>query len=229
MILSRLALAWLIICAAFALDLHPAAAQSGEASPPAPNSTPPPKPEDLRALADLLAKPEIQDWLRNPNLAAPSPAEPSAPSLHEAVSGEIDDARTQLRELAETVPEMPQELAQARRALMSDLQQRPIPAILLPVLFFAALGSLCEWLYWRTTGGIRRSINVRWAETPSARLRGVGFRLLYGAGQVAAFAAGSVGAFLLFDWAPLLQRFVIAYLLVFLGIRFAHVLGRVVL
>src|SRR5262245_16511406 len=117
MIVRRLALAWLVVVAAFVLDLSPAAAQSGEAPSVAPDSAPPPKPEDLRALADLLAKPEIQSWLRNPNLAATSPTEEAKPSLHEAVSGEIDDARTQLRELAETVPEMPQALAQARRTL----------------------------------------------------------------------------------------------------------------
>ena len=205
-----------------------AQAQSGE-SPAAQSAPAQPKPEDLRALADLLAKPEIQAWLRNPTAAPPAATEAEGPSLQKAVSDQVSAARTQLREIAETAPEMGHELAQARQTLMNDLQERPIPAILLPVVLFAALGWLCEWLYWRTTGGVRRRINVRWAETPAARLRGVGFRLLYGAGQVAAFAAGSVGAFLLFDWAPLLQRFVIAYLLVFLGIRFAHVLGRVVL
>jgi small-conductance mechanosensitive channel len=218
----------LSILVGLAVNAERACAQSSEA-PPAQSAPTPPQPEDLRALADLLAKPEIQAWLRNP--APPAPAQDSAqePTLQEAVSDQVDAARTQLREIAETAPEMPQDLAQARRTLMNVLQQRPLPAILLPVLLFAALGSLCEWIYWRTTGGLRLRINVRWAETPAARVRGVAFRLLYGVGQVAAFAAGSIGAFLLFDWLPLLQHFVIAYLVVFLGIRFAHVLGRVVL
>jgi small-conductance mechanosensitive channel len=226
-ILRRSICAVVLVLAGLTMSAGWAQAQSGPA--PAAQSAPAaPKPEDLRALADLLAKPEIQAWLRNPTPTA-APSDAAVTSLQEAVSDQVDAARTQLREIAEIAPEMPEDLAQARRTLMNDLRQRPIPAILLPVLFFAALGSLCEWLYWRTTGGVRRGINVRWAETPAARVRGVGFRLLYGVGQVGSFAAGSVGAFLLFDWAPVLQRFVIAYLLVFLGIRFAHVLGRVVL
>ncbi len=38
------------------------------------------------------------------------------------------------------------------------------------------------------------------------RLRAVGLRTAYGLGLLLAFALGSVGAFLLFDWPPLLKR-----------------------
>lgn len=226
MIVCRLVFACLIVIAVLALDIGPAAAQSGGAAAAEPSA---PKPEDLRALADLLAKPEIQAWLRNPTAVSPEPAKDSTPSLQLTVSNQVNAARSQFEELVKTAPEMPRELAQARLVLMDDLRARPILAILLPFLFFACLGLLLEWIYWRTTGGLRRVINVRWAETPSARMRGVVFRLLYGLGEVAAFAVGSVGAFMAFDWAPLLQRFVINYLLAFLVIRFAYVLGRVVL
>src|SRR5262245_47525088 len=169
------------ICAV-ALVLAGSVMTSGGAWAQAVGTSPPdsapaaPRPEDLRALADLLAKPEIQAWLRNPTLPNPAATQPDGPSLQEAVSDQVDAARSQLRELVETAPEMPQELAQARRTLMNDLRQRPIPAILLPVLFFAALGSLCEWLYWRTTGGVRRRINVRWAVMTDARVSIVSFR-----------------------------------------------------
>jgi len=211
-----------------ALDVEQATAQSTEA--PAAEANPaPPRREDLRALADLLGKPEIQAWLRSQESAAATPIETPKPSLHEAVSSEIDAARDRLRELAETAPQMPEELAQARRSLMNELRDRPVLVVLMPVLFFATLGFLLEWVYWRTTGGIRARIKARWADTPSARIRGVGFRILYGLAEVTAFAVGSIGAFLLFNWAPLLQRFVVAYLLVFLGIRLANVAGRVVL
>jgi hypothetical protein len=44
-----------------------------------------------------------------------------------------------------------------------------------------------------------------------------------------AFAIGSVGAFLLFEWPPLLKQIVLAYLLVFLIVRLVLVLGRFLL
>jgi small-conductance mechanosensitive channel len=44
-----------------------------------------------------------------------------------------------------------------------------------------------------------------------------------------AFAIGSVGAFLLFEWPPLLKQIVLAYLMVFLIVRLVLVLGRFLL
>jgi small-conductance mechanosensitive channel len=187
-----------------------------------------PNPEDLRALADLLAKPEIQAWLRDPRTVLQEGAR-AGPTLHEAVSGQVDAARQELQELAKAAPDMPRELAEARRTLMEELRRRPVLAILIPVLIFAVLGAGCEWLYWRFSGGLRERIRRRWAETPAARLRGVTYRLLYGTGAVLAFAVGSIGVFLMFNWTPLLQDLVVAYLMVFLGARWAHILGRVVL
>ncbi|HEX8497199.1 MAG TPA: mechanosensitive ion channel domain-containing protein, partial [Actinomycetales bacterium] len=66
-------------------------------------------------------------------------------------------------------------------------------------------------------------------DTVRGRLRAVGLRFAYGLGVLLAFALGSVGAFLLFDWPPLLRKAVLAYLLVFLIVRLTLVLGRVVL
>src|SRR3546814_4223597 len=54
----------------------------------------------------------------------------------------------------------------------------------------------------------------------------VAVRLAYGVGIVAAFAIGSVGAFLVFDWPPLLRQIVLAYLLAFLTLRVALTFSR---
>ena len=60
-------------------------------------------------------------------------------------------------------------------------------------------------------------------------MRAVGRRASYGLGVLLAFAVGSVGAFLLFEWPPLLKEIVLAYLMVFLIIRLVLVLGRFLL
>ena len=49
--------------------------------------------------------------------------------------------------------------------------------------------------------------------TANERLRMIGMRLAFGLAHVAIFALGSLGAFLVFDWPPLLRRIVLAYLI----------------
>ena len=71
----------------------------------------------------------------------------------------------------------------------------------------------------------RKRINELPLETVGDRLRAVAMRLAFGAGLVAAFALGSVGAFLAFDWPPLLREIVLGYLLAFLALRLALVVG----
>ena len=61
------------------------------------------------------------------------------------------------------------------------------------------------------------------------RLQLIGLRLAFGLALVATFGVGSIGAFLVFEWPPLLRTVVLAYLLAVLLIRLALVLGRVVL
>ena len=66
-------------------------------------------------------------------------------------------------------------------------------------------------------------------ETVRDRLRAIGMRTAYGLCMLLAFAIGSIGAFLLFHWPPLLKQIVLAYLLVFLIVRLVLVLGRILL
>jgi small-conductance mechanosensitive channel len=67
------------------------------------------------------------------------------------------------------------------------------------------------------------------SRTSSIRLRVVATRFAFAVGLVAAFALGSVGAFLAFDWPPLLREMVFGYLVVFLVIRVAIVVGHLLL
>jgi hypothetical protein len=65
--------------------------------------------------------------------------------------------------------------------------------------------------------------------TTRDRVRAVALRAGYGLLVLLAFALGGIGAFLLFEWPPLLRQIVLAYLLVFLIIRLVLVLGRILL
>ena len=66
-------------------------------------------------------------------------------------------------------------------------------------------------------------------DTVSDQVRAVGMRLAFDLAHVAILAVGSIGAFLVFDWPPLLGHIVLAYLIAVLILRFALVAGRFLL
>jgi hypothetical protein len=132
-----------------------------------------------------------------------------------------------LRQLAAAAPTVGDELGRARTKLLAETQERGRVTLLLAV--FVGLGFGVEWLFWWATTGLRTRLIARRFETTSDRLRAVGRRASYGLGLLLAFAAGSIGAFLLFEWPPLLKEVVLAYLLVFLIVRLVLVLGRFLL
>jgi small-conductance mechanosensitive channel len=212
----RTSSAWLALCLLCCIgDPPPIAAQTAAA----------PAPADLKTLEALLSKPEIRAWVEGRLAETPKPR--TDESLGAAISDQLDSAREHIEEMAETAPDLPSELNSVRERLIDQLQSRPIFAIGLPVLLFIALGFGIERLFYMLTGTLRRRIRAKWLDTPTGRLRVIGLRLLYGCGEIVAFAMGSIGAFLLFQWPELLERSVLTYLVVFLSVRLTLILTRI--
>ncbi|MFO1067322.1 MAG: mechanosensitive ion channel [Geminicoccaceae bacterium] len=203
----------------------PAAAQAQTAQPA-------PSAEQLRDLAALLRDPAIQNWLQNQAAApaaehAATPNETATTTARRSTGGfrsQVAAMRAFIVDLAEALPDVPADLAQAWLILSLDLNERGIWQILLLLVAFIGLGFLGQWLYWRVTGRFRKSIIASSLDTVTERLRAVGKRLLFGLGWVAAIAAGSVGSFLLFSWPPLLKEILLGYLSVFLLVILVRVI-----
>jgi small-conductance mechanosensitive channel len=211
----------LLLTLAAILAAGPALAQPAE-----------PSPQQLRELAELLRDPAIQTWLQaqadgEPAGASEAPSAVTSPSMRQMVAFRVDAMNEFLRQLMGALPTLPHELGQAWRKLYVDSQDRGFLSIIFLLAVFAALGFGVEWLFWTATGGFRERLIATSLDTARERLRAVGRRFAYGVGVVLAFAIGSVGGFLLFDWPPLLREVVLAYLLVFLIIRLTLVLGRI--
>jgi small-conductance mechanosensitive channel len=197
------------------------------------NAAPPPA-QDLRLLLDLLNRPDIQAWLKaQAELASASAQDTAASSgpsnVQELVAGTLDATRSSLRRLVGAAPTLAAQLNKARLALLNETRERGVTAVLLPLFFFAGLGFGLEWLFWLVTTSFRKRTIATSLDTVEERLRVVGRRVLYGLGLLMSFAGGSIGAFLLLDWPPLLQQTVLSYLLVFLAVRLTLVAGRFVL
>ncbi|MBW8725275.1 MAG: mechanosensitive ion channel family protein [Inquilinus limosus] len=194
----------------------------------------PPSPDKLRSLAELLQDPEVRGWLQA-QVAAPAPAEtgPAAPAMgagmQQSMSGGIDATRSFLRSLVAAAPTLPAELAAAWRTLTAQLMEQGLLWTILSLAVFVGLGFGAEKLYWWLSARFRRRLIGTQLDTLHGRLQAVWLRSLYGLGLIFVFALGSIGAFLLFDWPPLLQEIVLAYLLLVLIVRVTVVLGRIIL
>ena len=217
-------LLFLLVTLATLLVAGPAVAQPVE-----------PSPEELRALAELLRDPAIQSWLQAQAEGAPagapqaSAATGEAAAVHQMMAGRLDVMRAFLHELAAAVPMLPGELSRAWTRLYAETQEHGLLSVMVLLVVFAALGFGLEWLFWWATTRFRTRMIAARLETTPDRLRAVGLRAAYGVGVLLAFAVGSIGAFLLFEWPRLLKEIVLAYLLVFLLVRLVLVLGRILL
>jgi moderate conductance mechanosensitive channel len=78
----------------------------------------------------------------------------------------------------------------------------------------------------RISGGWRAWMEQASFSTVRERLVLLGAKLLWEACHVLAFALGSIGFFLIFDWPPLVREIVVGYLLAFVAFRLADALLR---
>lgn len=225
--------AWLVLGTCLST---PAMAQQNTA--PAPANAAQPDPAKLRQLADLLNDPEIRAWLANGPAQKPAAKTEAATAmgmpamgmpgiqLAQSLDANIAATRAFLRDLIRAAPTLPSELDKAWLVLSADLEQQGVIGVILAFVLFVALGFGAEKLYWWGAKGFRNRMITTNLRSARDRFRAASYRLVYGLGVVLAFAIGSIGAFLLLDWQPLLQYIVLSYLQVILIIRIVLVLGR---
>ncbi len=185
-------------------------------------------PAQVRELLDLMADPAVRDWLDKqraaPTAAAPASAGPqTTPSGH--LAARLAAVRQHLRALAAALPTLPTEFERAGIILSLEFEEKGVLGVLLLIFSFVALGFGVEWLFRRVTRGLQAWIVHVPLDTVGQRLRAVAIRLAFGLGLITSFAVGSIGAFLVFAWPPLLREIVLGYLLAFLATRLALVLG----
>jgi small-conductance mechanosensitive channel len=190
------------------------------------------EPPQVRLLLDLLRDSTVQDWLARQQAEAaatdvPAPAPTTSPGGFLATR--LDAIRDNLGALVEAAPRLTSELDRAWLILSLEFEERGLGHILVLFAVFVALGFAVERLFWWATRGVRAWITARPMETVGNRLTAVAIRLAFGTSWVAAFAIGSVGTFVVVSWPILLREIVLGYLLAFLAVRMAIVVGRFLL
>jgi small-conductance mechanosensitive channel len=207
-----------------------AAAQPTEsaASIAANEQLPPPA---VRELFSLLADPTVQQWLERQRAAEraaqPSP-EPSDAVASAYLSTRLSAIRDHIATLVAAGPRLPDEFRRVGAVLKGEMQRNRGLGVLL-LATFMGLGLGAEWLLRRATAEVRRRTAELRLDTVGGRLRAAAARFFLGVAQLTAFALASVGAFVAFEWPPLLRQGVLGYLLAFLAVRITFVLCRFLL
>jgi moderate conductance mechanosensitive channel len=204
-------------------------------------------PAKVQELLQLLDDPAVRDWLaqhRGTATAgsAATPAQKPATSSNSAASDSapadtsmtasgyfaqrVADIRQHLASLVTAVPTLPHEFERCFIILSLEFQQYGLVGVLVLIAVFIGLGFGAEWLYYWLAAGVEKWIVGLPLDTVGQRLLAVAVRLAYGTGMVAAFAVGSVGAFLALEWPPLLREIGLGYLLAFLALRLTMVASR---
>jgi small-conductance mechanosensitive channel len=192
----------------------------------------PPAPGDVQALLRLLSDPRIVEWLKRNAVTAPAA---SPPSDNPAVM-----ARDELMHFLDRTRERAVELDHAGEALPSasmvlrDAWQREMPEgetlrTITYVVIFLFVGGGIEWLYWQYFHPIMVRLEYVRPTTLWRRFAQALARMGIGAGGIALFAVGSLGAFLAFDWAPFVREMVAGLLLAVIILRIAGALSRFIL
>jgi moderate conductance mechanosensitive channel len=199
------------------------------AQPAAPADAPP----QVQELVKLLGDPAVRTWLEQQHGAAAPPAAPREPEatsgLGHLFGGRVAAIRDHFGQLVIAFPELPGEFARARDKMRVEFEERGLIGVLILFASFAALGVGAQWLYYTAMAGVRRRMGAAALDTVGHRLRAVGARFAFGLGVISSAAVGTFGAFLVFDWPPVLGEVVFSFLIAFLAQRLATVLGRVLL
>ena len=186
-----------------------------------------PSPNDIREFHRLLANPSIQNWLQKQAAQVDTPASgPAVESFREQLTGLAGRIRQRvgdLREAALHASDAPTIMIANWRNHMTFTDTL---RILTYILIFLFVGAGLEWLYRQYTHYRLLALELHKPDGLGDRLATAGLRALITLGGLAAFAFGSVGTFLTFNWPPVIDEIVLNVLIVVLTVRIITTISR---
>jgi moderate conductance mechanosensitive channel len=169
-------------------------------------------------ILELLGDPHVRQAVLQDN-GSTTPNGTDATTAGAMMDETLTSVRTRLWTLADSLTRIPGELLRVSQRIRSALPgSEPIRLVVCIVVFLAA-GIGAQMLFLRAARPWRVHFGTLTLSTPRERIAAVCERLVFATLVIAAFAAGSMGAYLLFAWPPLTGSIILGYLLAFLAIR----------
>ncbi len=174
--------------------------------------------EELRELLRLLGNPALVQALRQ-QLEENKVSPPKSLSLRSEISAVVSRMETRLHGLVSSFGAIGAVPAAAAEAWTAGLNRGDALRALTYVLVFLFIGGGLEWLYHQYARPLRLRIAHGVPESLGQRMSRAGLGITFHFIGMAIFAAGSAGAFLMFDWPTLTREMVITLLLAVIAFR----------
>jgi moderate conductance mechanosensitive channel len=174
--------------------------------------------EQGAAILDLLGDPKVrQAIIQDPVTVEESQSRQS--TAGEMMDDTLTNIRARLWQVATRLAAIPGELAAVPVRAQSSLPGHELLRLFGFVLVFLAGGIGAQRLLFHAARRWRAHFNDLALATAWERARAAVERLVFGLLIIGAFAAGSMGAFLLFSWPPATGSMILGYLLAFMAAR----------
>jgi small-conductance mechanosensitive channel len=163
------------------------------------------------AILDLLGDPRVRQAL----LQSPDPASGAAPlpaNAGQMMDTMLGSIRARLWRMTAELGNLPTALEQTWGGMREQLPLPELFRLVGALIVFLAGGIGAQWLFYSFSRPWRAHFSVLALTTARDRARAVRERALFGTLLIGAFAAGSMGAFLLFVWPPLTGSIILGYL-----------------
>lgn len=199
----------------FALHLAPPRASAQAAAPD------PVQAQKVQQFLELVEDPQVRAWFLSTKPATAIPAVVADKPV--SYAGFATTFRAQVSRLVDGLQSFPAETRKAAAVLQAELDASHSARPIFFVLAFVAAGLAAQWLFWWLSRGWRAWIASLQVMTPRDKLVAVSVRLLWAICYVLAFALGSIGFFLAFEWPPLVREIVVGLLFAVVIFRLARV------
>jgi small-conductance mechanosensitive channel len=174
--------------------------------------------EQGAAILDLLGDPRVRQAIMQDPAGAAHGGSPSA-TAGEMMDDVLGGLRARLWNILAELNQIPDQLAEVVGRTRAQLPTQERLRLVGAVIVFLVGGSIARYLFFHLARPWRMHLGAMTLDTAPERARAASERLLFGMLIVAAFAAGSMGAFLLFAWPPLTGAIILGYLLAFVLVR----------
>lgn len=184
-----------------------------------------PSPNDIKELARLLADPTVVNWLQQRAAGLGEDGAPANLTFRESVELGLVQIQVRVQEVGAALALVPSLPAIVSSTWQQGLTPREQLNFVVLLIIFVFVGVGLEWLYWRYAGTFRRRIELTRSNRYIDKVRSAFTRLALVAGGAVFFSLGTIGTFVIFDWPPNAEEFVLELLFALVMLRVVSALA----
>ncbi|WP_420334582.1 mechanosensitive ion channel family protein [Roseibium sp.] len=184
-----------------------------------------PSPNDIKELARLLADPTVVNWLQQRAAGLGEDGAPANLTFRESVELGLVQIQVRVQEVGAALALVPSLPAIVSSTWQQGLTPREQLNFVVLLIIFVFVGVGLEWLYWRYAGYFRRRIELTRSNRYIDKVRSAFTRLALVAGGAVFFSLGTIGTFVIFDWPPNAEEFVLELLFALVMLRVVSALA----